>query len=172
MAANYPDGKSEYSSRNDAITSQTVLVDVDGDTKVSYGCCGWILLIVSIILIIPLFPFTFCNYIKIVQEYERAVIFRLGRALPKPKGPGLFFFIPCTDTFVKVDLRTRTYDVPPQEILTKDSVTVAVDAVVYYRICNPMISVLNVENAPLSTQLLAATTLRTTLGTKNLSEIL
>ncbi len=71
--------------------------------------------------------------LKIVQEYERAIIFRLGRLVPGAKGPGLFFVIPCLDTFISMDLRTVSFDVPPQEILTKDSVTVAVDAVVYYR---------------------------------------
>lgn len=107
-----------------------------------------------------------------MQEYERAVIFRLGRVLVGAKGPGIFFIIPCLDNFVKVDLRTVSFDVPPQEILTKDSVTIAVDAVVYYRISNPMISVVNVEDASRSTRLLAQTTLRNILGTKTLSEIL
>jgi len=75
-------------------------------------------------------------------------------------GPGLFFILPCVDTYTKVDLRTVTFDVPPQEILTKDSVTVAVDAVVYFRIFNAVISITNVEDAAKSTKLLAATTLR------------
>ncbi len=75
-------------------------------------------------------------------------------------GPGLFFILPCIDTYIKVDLRTVTFDVPPQEILTKDSVTVAVDAVVYFRIFNAVISITNVEDAAKSTKLLAATTLR------------
>ncbi|CAD5122066.1 DgyrCDS10518 [Dimorphilus gyrociliatus] len=105
-------------------------------------------------------------------KYERAVIFRLGRVLVGSRGPGIFFVIPCLDNFVKVDLRTISFDVPPQEILTKDSVTIAVDAVVYYRISNPMISVVNVEDASRSTRLLAQTTLRNILGTKTLSEIL
>lgn len=110
--------------------------------------------------------------LKLVQEYERAVIFRLGRVLPGARGPGMFFIIPCLDNFVKVDLRTISFDVPPQEILTKDSVTVSVDAVVYYRISNPMVSVVNVENCSRSTRLLAQTTLRNILGTKTLSDIL
>ncbi|CAC5399516.1 STOM [Mytilus coruscus] len=111
--------------------------------------------------------------IKIVQEYERAVIFRLGRVLPGgAKGPGMFFILPCLDDFKKVDLRTVANDVPPQEILTKDSVTVAVDAVIYSSIYDPTMSVINVENADASTRLLAATTLRNVLGTKNMSEIL
>ncbi|CAF4755990.1 unnamed protein product [Rotaria sp. Silwood1] len=88
------------------------------------------------------------------------------------KGPGLFFILPCVDLITKVDLRTVTFDVPPQEILTRDSVTVSVDAVVYFRICNPTISVTNVANSRVATQLLAATTLRNVLGTKLLQEIL
>jgi len=88
------------------------------------------------------------------------------------KGPGIFFVLPCIDTYMKVDLRVVSFDVPPQEILTKDSVTVAVDAVVYFRISNPIWSVVNVEDAHRSTKLLAQTTLRNELGTKNLSDLL
>jgi erythrocyte band 7 integral membrane protein len=79
-------------------------------------------------------------------------------------GPGLFFILPCVDTYSKVDLRTVTFDVPPQEILTRDSVTVAVDAVVYFRIFNAVISITNVEDAAKSTKLLAATTLRNVIS--------
>lgn len=135
--------------------------------------CGSILTFLSYILIGLTMPFSLCLCLKIVQEYERAVIFRLGRLLTGgAKGPGLFFIIPCTDAYTKVDLRTVSFDVPPQEILSKDSVTVAVDAVVYYRVSNATISITNVEDANRSTRLLAQTTLRNVLGTKNLSEIL
>jgi erythrocyte band 7 integral membrane protein len=97
----------------------------------------------------------------------------LGKILPGgAKGPGLFFILPCIDTIQTVDLRTVTFDVPPQEILTKDSVTVTVDAVCYFRIVNPIQSVTSVENAQYSTRLLAATTLRNILGTRTLQEIL
>ena len=96
---------------------------------------------------------------------------RLGRA-SGAKGPGLFFILPCIDDIKIVDLRTVTFDVPPQEVLTKDSVTVTVDAVCYFKIFNPVISVLNVQDAPYSTRLLAASTLRNILGTKTLQEIL
>ncbi|XP_076316380.1 mechanosensory protein 2-like isoform X2 [Tachypleus tridentatus] len=139
----------------------------------SPGICAYLLTGVSVLLIIVTFPFSFLFCIKVVQEYERAVIFRLGRLLRGgAKGPGIFFIIPCIDTYCKVDLRTVSFDVPPQEILSKDSVTVAVDAVVYYRISNATISVTNVEDYGRSTRLLAATTLRNVLGTKNLSDIL
>jgi len=87
-------------------------------------------------------------------------------------GPGLFFVLPCVDSITTIDLRTITFDVPPQEILTKDSVTVSVDAVVYIRIFDPVQSVNKVANAQYSTRLLAATSLRNILGTKTLQEIL
>lgn len=135
--------------------------------------CSIILTFISLLVISVTFPFSLFFCIKIVQEYERAVIFRLGRLVQGgAKGPGLFFIIPCIDTYCKVDLRTVSFDVPPQEILSKDSVTVAVDAVVYYRISNATIAITNVEDYGHSTRLLAATTLRNVLGTKNLSEIL
>ncbi|ESO11761.1 hypothetical protein HELRODRAFT_71395, partial [Helobdella robusta] len=137
------------------------------------GLCGWLLTIMSWIIIAFTFPVSLCTCLKVVQEYERAVIFRLGRLLHGgAKGPGIFFVLPCIESYTKVDLRTVSFDVPPQEVLTKDSVTVSVDAVVYYRVSNATVSVANVENAHHSTRLLAQTTLRNVLGTKNLSEIL
>ena len=101
------------------------------------------------------------------------MIFRLGRIKQGDAlGPGLFFIIPCMDNICTVDLRTVSIDIPPQEILTKDSVTVKVDAVVYYKIVNPKAAVCNVEDYAKSTKLLASTTLRTVLGTKTMAEIL
>merc|ERR1712110_1403821 len=137
------------------------------------GVCGWLLTSFSMLLVMLTLPFSLCVCFKVVQEYERAVIFRLGR-LPAggSKGPGIFFVMPCIETYQKVDLRTITLGVPPQEVLTKDSVTVSVDAVVYYRVSNATVSVANVENAHHSTRLLAQTTLRNILGTKSLHEIL
>ncbi|KAH7722240.1 Protein MEC-2 b [Aphelenchoides avenae] len=154
-----------------------------------FGICGWILTILSYILIICTLPISACfcikvhltclesscsdGYVQVVQEYERAVIFRLGRLMPGgAKGPGIFFIVPCIDTYRKVDLRVLSFEVPPQEILSKDSVTVAVDAVVYFRISNATISVTNVEDSSRSTKLLAQTTLRNILGTKTLAEML
>ncbi|CAF3951061.1 unnamed protein product [Rotaria magnacalcarata] len=137
------------------------------------GACGWILVVLSYILVGLTVPFSLCLCIKVVQEYERAVILRLGRIIPGgAKGPGLFFILPCVDTIIKVDLRTATFNVPPQEVLTRDSVTVSVDAVVYSRVFNPVISVTNVKNTQYATQLLAQTSLRNILGTKSLQEIL
>ncbi|XP_041368261.1 mechanosensory protein 2-like isoform X3 [Gigantopelta aegis] len=143
------------------------------DNGSNIGCCGYILYALSIIMIGLTLPFSLCLCMKVVQEYERAVIFRLGRLLSGgAKGPGLFFIIPCMDQYTKVDMRTVSFDVPPQEVLTKDSVTVAVDAVVYYRVQNATMSITNVEDSNRSTRLLSATTLRNVLGTKNLAEIL
>ncbi|KAM6933136.1 stomatin (EPB72)-like 3a [Xenentodon cancila] len=165
-------------------TSSTVEMVTQGKLQISadniedkntsrLGCFGWLLVIISLVFILVTFPITLFMCIKIVKEYERAVIFRLGRLVDrKPKGPGLFFVLPCTDNFVKVDLRTVSFDIPPQEILTKDSVTVSVDGVVYFRIHCPISSVANVSNAHSSTRLLAQTTLRNVLGTKNLAELL
>uniref|UniRef100_A0A1B6J1H7 Band 7 domain-containing protein n=1 Tax=Homalodisca liturata TaxID=320908 RepID=A0A1B6J1H7_9HEMI len=127
----------------------------------------------SILLLVVTFPISVFLSFKVVQEYERAVIFRLGRLRQGgARGPGIFFILPCIDTYCKVDLRTVSFDVPPQEVLTKDSVTVTVDAVVYYRVDKPLSAVNNVNNYSHSTRLLAATTLRNVLGTRNLSEIL
>ena len=127
----------------------------------------------SMFLIIITFPISIFFCVKIVNEYERAVIFRLGRLMDGGVvGPGLFFIIPCMDWIQVVDLRVISFDVPAQEILTKDSVTVQVDAVVYYNIEDPMAAVCHVEQAGVSTRLLASTTLRNILGTKTLQQIL
>ncbi|KAK2535263.1 Stom [Columba livia] len=137
------------------------------------GVCGWILVITSLFFTILTFPISIWMCIKIIKEYERAIIFRLGRILKGgAKGPGLFFVLPCTDNFVKVDMRTISFDIPPQEILTKDSVTINVDGVVYYRVQNATLAVANITNVDSATRLLAQTTLRNVLGTKNLSQIL
>ncbi|KAL3069048.1 hypothetical protein niasHT_019688 [Heterodera trifolii] len=137
------------------------------------GISGYILMVFSYILLALTFPIAICFCVKVVREYERAVIFRLGRLLPGgARGPGIFIVIPCIDTYRKVDLRVLSFDVPPQEILSRDAVTVAVDVVVYFRISNATISVTNVEDSSRSTKLLAQTTLRNILGTKTLAEML
>lgn len=153
------------------MSSQDTSPVIDEDRSI--GCCGWLLFIISLFFCTITFPFSLLFTLKIVQEYERAVIFRVGRLMGgKPKGPGIFFVLPCIDNYICVDLRTIAFDVPPQEILTRDSVTISVDAVSYFRISDPVASVCNVEDTRHSTRLLAQTTLRNELGTKNLSEIL
>ena len=110
--------------------------------------------------------------IKIAREYERGIIFRLGRLLPEPKGPGLFVLIPVVDRMVKVDLRTITLNIPPQEVITKDNVPVRVNAVAYFRIVEPQDAIVQVENFMNATSQKAQTTLRSVLGQHVLDELL
>jgi regulator of protease activity HflC (stomatin/prohibitin superfamily) len=110
--------------------------------------------------------------IKILNEYERGVVFRLGRALTEPKGPGLIFLLPVLDKMVRVDLRTVTFDVPPQDIITRDNVTLKVNAVIYFRVVDPTRSVIAVENYLYATSQLAQTTLRSVLGQVDLDDLL
>jgi regulator of protease activity HflC (stomatin/prohibitin superfamily) len=110
--------------------------------------------------------------IKVVKEYERGVIFRLGRVRGGPKGPGLFILLPGVDKMVKVDLRIVTMDVPPQDIITRDNVPARVNAVVYFRVIDPNKSVLEVENHVLATSQISQTTLRSVLGQKDLDNLL
>src|SRR5216117_3992215 len=110
--------------------------------------------------------------IKIAREYERGVIFRLGRLLDPPKGPGLFLLIPIVDRMVKVDLRTITLNVPPQEVITKDNVPVRVNAVAYFRIVDPKAAIVQVENYMSATSQISQTTLRAVLGQHILDELL
>jgi regulator of protease activity HflC (stomatin/prohibitin superfamily) len=123
--------------------------------------------VVVVLLLVILFA-----AVKVAREYERGVIFRLGRLLPEPKGPGLFFLIPIIDRMVKVDLRTVTLNVPPQEVITKDNVPVRVNAVAYFRIVEPKASVVQVENYMVATSQIAQTTLRSVLGQHQLDELL
>jgi len=125
--------------------------------------------IAAIVLLLLLIAFA---AIKIAREYERGVIFRLGRLLPQPKGPGLFLLIPVIDRMVKVDLRTVTLNVPPQEVITKDNVPARVNAVAYFRIVDANASVVQVENFMVATSQIAQTTLRSVLGQHVLDELL
>jgi regulator of protease activity HflC (stomatin/prohibitin superfamily) len=110
--------------------------------------------------------------IKVAREYERGIIFRLGRLLPEPKGPGLFLLIPVVDRMVKVDLRTITLNIPPQEVITKDNVPVRVNAVAYFRIVEPKAAIVQIENFMVATSQIAQTTLRSVLGQHQLDELL
>src|ERR1700752_2435951 len=110
-------------------------------------------------------------FIRILREYERGVVFRLGRLLPQ-KGPGVVFLIPVVDRLVKVDLRTITLTIPPQEVITKDNVPVRVNAVAYFRIVDPKNAVVQVENFMVATSQKAQTTLRSVLGQHVLDELL
>jgi len=110
--------------------------------------------------------------IKVVQEYERGVIFRLGRVLTPARGPGLFFIIPIIDRMVKVDLRVVTLDIPSQEAITSDNVTVKVNAVAYFRVLDPISAIVQVEDYRRATWQIAQTTLRSVLGQSELDELL
>src|SRR5438094_5695419 len=110
--------------------------------------------------------------IKVAREYERGIVFRLGRLLPQPKGPGLFLLIPVVDRMVKVDLRTITLNIPPQDVITKDNVPVRVNAVAYFRIVAPQDAIVQVENFMVATSQIAQTTLRSVLGQHQLDELL
>jgi hypothetical protein len=146
---------SNNNTNNNQGTTSTYTAQDDANTKQAesgYGCCDYMLIGLSYLLGILFFPIFILMSIKIVKEYERAVIMRLGRIRGGAKGPGLFRVLPCIDTIQIVDLRTLTFNVPPQEILTKDSVTVVIDAVCYFRTFNPVIAVIQVENATNATR--------------------
>ena len=108
----------------------------------------------------------------ILREYERGVVFRLGRLLPNVRGPGLVIIIPFIDRLIRVDLRVTVHDVPPQDIITRDNVSVKVNAVVYYRVFEPKKAIVEVENYHYATSQLAQTTLRSVLGEVELDELL
>lgn len=110
--------------------------------------------------------------LRIVQEYERGVIFRLGRVIAGAKGPGLFFIIPVVDRMVKVNLQTVTMNVPGQDVITRDNVTVRVDAVIYFNVVEPVRAIVNVQNYLFATSQVAQTTLRSVCGTAELDELL
>jgi regulator of protease activity HflC (stomatin/prohibitin superfamily) len=125
--------------------------------------------VVVLLLLVLLF---LISAIKVAREYERGIVFRLGRLLPEPKGPGLFILIPVVDRMVKVDLRTITLNIPPQEVITKDNVPVRVNAVAYFRIVAPKDAIVQVENFMVATSQIAQTTLRSVLGQHLLDELL
>jgi regulator of protease activity HflC (stomatin/prohibitin superfamily) len=116
--------------------------------------------------------FVVFKWINILNEYERGVIFRLGRVLPEAKGPGFVFVFWPIDRIVKISLRTVVHDIPPQDVITRDNVSVKVNAVVYFRVMNPVKSVIEVENYVYATSQLAQTTLRAVLGEVELDDLL
>jgi regulator of protease activity HflC (stomatin/prohibitin superfamily) len=129
-----------------------------------------VLIIVAILLL--LLVLFLISAIKVAREYQRAIVFRLGRLLPEPKGPGLFILIPIVDRMVKVDLRTVTLNIPPQEVITKDNVPARVNAVAYFRIVEPKAAIVQIENFMVATSQIAQTTLRSVLGQHLLDELL
>lgn len=126
---------------------------------------------VTVVLIIILILYFLSSAIKILKEYERGVVFRLGRIIPL-KGPGLVIIWPIIDKLVKVSLRTVTMDVPPQDVITKDNITVKVNAVVYFRPIDPIKAITEVEDYYFATSQIAQTTLRSVLGQSQLDDLL
>lgn len=128
--------------------------------------------VVLIVILIFLF-FILLNSIKVIKEYERAVIFRLGRIISSgSKGPGLILLVPFIDKMVKVSMRTVVHDVPPQDIITLDNVSLKVNAVVYFRVIDPEKAIIDVENYLYATSQLSQTTLRSVLGQSELDDLL
>src|SRR5262244_4436657 len=128
--------------------------------------------LVAVVVLLFLVVLFLISAIKVAREYERGIVFRLGRLLPEPKGPGLFLLIPVVDKMVKVDLRTVTLNVPPQEVITKDNVPVRVNAVAYFRIIDPEKAIVQIENFMVATSQISQTTLRSVLGQHQLDELL
>ena len=128
--------------------------------------------IVAVVVVLFLVVLFLISAIKVAREYERGIVFRLGRLFPEPKGPGLFILIPIVDRMVKVDLRTITLNIPPQEVITKDNVPARVNAVAYFRIIEPKAAIVQIENFMVATSQIAQTTLRSVLGQHLLDELL
>ncbi|XP_061459751.1 stomatin-like isoform X2 [Rhineura floridana] len=133
----------------------------------------WILVVLSFIAVTLTFPLSIWLCIEVVYEYEQAVILRLGHMKKGgAKGPGVYFLLPCTDIILRVDMRTRSVNLPLQEIFTKDPLNVDVDGVIYFRVKNPVLAVTGAIDVDTAIQLLAQTTLKMVVGTKNLSEVI
>jgi len=131
-----------------------------------FAMAGFIPVLVVLVIIF------LATSLRIINEYERAVVFRLGRVLGRPKGPGMFILIPFIDKMVKVDLRVVTMDVPPQDVITKDNISVQVDAVVYFKVVDPIKAVINVENYLYAVSKISQTTLRSVCGQAEFDELL
>ncbi|MGZ4360210.1 MAG: slipin family protein, partial [Gaiellaceae bacterium] len=128
--------------------------------------------VVAVIAVAVLVLLFLAAAIRVAREYERGVVFRLGRLVMPPRGPGIFLLIPIVDRMVRVDLRTITLNIPPQEVITKDNVPARVNAVAYFRIVDPSAAIVQVENFLLATSQIAQTTLRSVLGQHVLDELL
>ncbi|XP_032718493.1 podocin isoform X2 [Lontra canadensis] len=145
----------------------------EGTKSSGLGVCEWFLVLTSLFFIIVTFPFSIWFCIKVAQEYERVLIFRLGHLLPgRAKGPGLFFFLPCLDTYHKVDLRLQTLEIPFHEVVTKDMFIMEIDAICYYRMENASLLLSSLAHVPRAVQFLVQTTMKRLLAHRSLTEIL
>uniref|UniRef100_A0A8B9QCZ0 Podocin n=1 Tax=Apteryx owenii TaxID=8824 RepID=A0A8B9QCZ0_APTOW len=152
----------------------TVMLDFSlGVKSPGLGICEWLLTILSFLFIIMTFPISVWFCMKVVREYERAIVFRLGHLLPgRARGPGLFFFLPCLDTYHKVDLRLKTLEIPFHQVVTKDMVTLEIDAVCYYRLENASLLLTTLTSISSAIQLLVQTTTKRLLAHRAFSELL
>src|SRR6058998_28873 len=125
-----------------------------------------------VLMFVLIVVFYLVSSIKVLAEYERGVIFRLGKLLPQPKGPGVILVFAPIDRMVRVSLRTVVFDVPPQDVITRDNVSVKVSAVLYYRVIDPRRAIVEVEHYQYATLQLAQTTLRSVLGQASLDDLL
>ena len=128
--------------------------------------------LIGLLIAVAVLLFILINSVRILPEYERGVVFRLGRLRPQDYGPGFFLLIPLVDRMLRVSLRTIVHDVPPQDVITRDNVSIKVNAVVYFRVMQPRNAVIEVENYHYATSQLAQTTLRSVLGQAELDELL
>src|SRR6476660_5907808 len=129
---------------------------------------GLVVLVVVLFLVVLFL----ISAVQVAREYERGIVFRLGRPFLEPNGPRLFILLPSVDRMVRVDLRTVTLNIPPQEVITKDNVPARVNAVAYFRIVDPANAIVQVENYMVATSQIAQTTLRSVLGQHQLDELL
>uniref|UniRef100_A0A8B9CF89 Podocin n=1 Tax=Anser brachyrhynchus TaxID=132585 RepID=A0A8B9CF89_9AVES len=145
----------------------------EGIKSPGLGICEWLLTILSFLFVVMTFPISVWFCMKVVREYERAIVFRLGRLLPgRARGPGLFFFLPCLDTYHKVDLRLKTLEIPFHQVVTKDMVTLEIDAVCYYRLENASLLLTTLTSISSAIQLLVQTTTKRLLAHRAFSELL
>ncbi|XP_048799788.1 podocin [Lagopus muta] len=145
----------------------------EGMKSPGLNICEWLLTILSFLFIVMTFPISVWFCMKVVREYERAIVFRLGHLLPgRARGPGLFFFLPCLDTYHKVDLRLKTLEIPFHQVVTKDMVTLEIDAVCYYRLENASLLLTTLTSISSAIQLLVQTTTKRLLAHRAFSELL
>ncbi|KAM9283192.1 podocin [Morus bassanus] len=145
----------------------------EGVKSPGLGICEWLLTILSFLFVIMTFPISVWFCMKVVREYERAIVFRLGHLLPgRARGPGLFFFLPCLDTYHKIDLRLKTLEIPFHQVVTKDMVTLEIDAVCYYRLENASLLLTTLTSISSAIQLLVQTTTKRLLAHRAFSELL
>ncbi|NXW58219.1 PODO protein, partial [Eurystomus gularis] len=145
----------------------------EGIKSQGLSICEWLLTILSFLFVLMTFPISVWFCMKVVREYERAIIFRLGHLLPgRARGPGLFFFIPCLDTYHKIDLRLKTLEIPFHQVVTKDMITLEIDAVCYYRLENASLLLTTLSSISNAIQLLVQTTTKRLLAHRAFSELL